>query len=27
LWESTKRLTAPDEDDEDEEDNGLYFKY
>jgi hypothetical protein len=27
LSESTKRLTAPDEDDEDEEDNGLYFKY
>lgn len=27
LSESTKRLTAPHEDDEDEEDNGLYFKY
>jgi hypothetical protein len=27
LSESTKRLTAQDEDDEDEEDNGLYFKY
>nr|WP_243443147.1 putative type VI secretion system effector [Herbaspirillum sp. B39] len=27
LSESTNRLTAPDEDDEDEEDNGLYFKY
>ncbi|WP_288407041.1 putative type VI secretion system effector [uncultured Herbaspirillum sp.] len=27
LSESTKRLTTPDEDDEDEEDHGLYFKY